>query len=164
MANGGLAGLAGAGQSTVDVPALLAALASSGGLQGLADRDPEAADRLMDQLGYGTRPAGQKTNLYWDTRGTRRVAPAPAAPGADYMRLVDSLAEAREAFDQGERPLLTEHVFDVDPDTLDPAVLTHLQESQWAAPDGIPMFTDQGVNPEWEASRAMMGSAMPRMR
>jgi hypothetical protein len=59
------------------------------------------------------------------------------------MRLVDSLQEAEQAFGQGDRPLWVGSSADVDP-----TMLRQLQEEQWAAPGGVPLFTEQGINPE----------------
>jgi hypothetical protein len=107
-------------------------------------------DSLMKMLGM-LGPLPERPGLYWDARhptqgGTQRVTTSPGAPSADHYRLVDSLEEAETIFGRGEKPLLIGNLHDLDPDTLDPGVLRQLQEDQWAAPNGIPLFSDQGIN------------------
>jgi hypothetical protein len=136
----------------------------------LDDKGFGSVNSLLDLLrelgGLGLLPAAPMTNpngLYWDARhptqgGTQRVGSFPAAPSPDYYRLVDSLEEAESIFGRGERPLLISNLHDVDPDAIDPNALRKFQEDQWAAPNGVPLFTDQGINPEhrlhWAAQQS----------
>ena len=80
------------------------------------------------------------------------------APSADHYRLVGSLEDAASVFGRGEKPLLVGGLQDINPDEIDPGVLRQFQERQWAAPGGVPLFTDQGINPQhraaWEAQRS----------
>jgi len=124
-------------------------------LQQLADQDPEAADKMMDRLGYGHRPArrtlGEGAGLYWDARhptqgGTQRVESSVGAPSADHYRLVDSMEEGHDVLGRGEKPLLIGNLEDINPDEIDPRVLRQLQEDQWAAPGGTPLWGDMGTS------------------
>jgi len=95
---------------------------------------------------------GEETGLYWDARhpsrgGTQRVESSVGAPSADHYRLVDSLEEAQDVMGRGEHPLLVGNLADIDPNEIDPGVLRKLQEDQWAAPGGTPLFSDTGITP-----------------
>ncbi len=135
-------------------------------LRQMGQQHPEEADRLMDLLGFN-RPQGmmpaQINGLYWDARhpargGTQRVVTSAGSPGPDHYRLVDSLEEAQHVFGLGEKPLLIGNLEDINPDEIDPGVLRQIQESQWAAPGGVPLFTDEGLNPaHYEAWKASQG-------
>lgn len=111
---------------------------------------------LLSQLGASQQDS---PNLYWDARhpsqgGTGRVETSMEAPSPDHYRLVDSLDEASQVIQKGERPLLIGNLSGINPDEIDPGILRSFQESQWAAPNGIPLFTDQGINPEHQQAWA----------
>ena len=114
---------------------------------------PELNRILGDLMRSATAPIkapGEETGLYWDARhpsrgGTQRVGSSVGAPSADHYRLVDSLEEAQSIFDRGEKPLMVGNLRDINPDEIDPTVLRKLQEDQWAAPGGTPLFSDAGI-------------------
>ena len=90
-------------------------------------------------------PQRERPGLYWDARhpsqgGTQRVESSIGAPSADHYRLVDSMEEANDVMGRGEKPLLIGNIGDINPDDIDPQVLRQLQEDQWAAPGGTPLF------------------------
>ena len=121
--------------------------------------DPElvkAIEAIAARGGIDRTPRG----LYWDARhpsqgGAGRVETFPGSPSQDHYRLVDSVDEAQWVLDQGELPIVfPQPINDVDPARLSPSLLSRLQQEQYAAPGGEPMFIlgtagQMTMNPKW---------------
>ena len=135
----GLRRLVSGGNSTMDEVVKLQRILDALGLLPPPSSLPEEA------LSALPAPQRERPGLYWDARhpsqgGTQRVESSIGAPSADHYRLVDSMEEANDVMGRGEKPLLIGNIGDINPDDIDPQVLRQLQEDQWAAPGGTPLF------------------------